>query len=98
MKHPVYIAAELPKGGGETIRITLDEFKNRPVIDLRVWYQPAHGEPRPGGKGLTVAAWHLAGIKRGVDLAYAEAVKRGVIDPDHLAAAERANQSDGETA
>ena len=97
MKHPVFIAAELPKGGGESIRITLDEYKGRPTIDLRVWYQPTHGEPRPGSKGITTAAWHLASIKRGIDRAYAEAVRREIIDPEHLAGAEGTNQRDEAT-
>ena len=53
MKDPVFIAAEFPKGNGEIVRIALDEYKGRPTLDIRVWYQPAHGEPRPSSKGLT---------------------------------------------
>jgi hypothetical protein len=88
MKNPNFIAAEFRKGNGETVRIALDKYEGRPTLDLRVWYRPAHGEPRPSVKGPTTAAWHITSIKCGVDGAYAEAVKRGIIDADHLAQAE----------
>lgn len=47
------IVAEIPKGNA-IIRVSLDTFKMRSVVDVRVWYLPKGGtEYVPSRKGIT---------------------------------------------
>lgn len=79
---PDFIAAEIPKAEGERVRITVGTFKGRPTIDIRLWFDPGSGAFRPGKSGVTLAARHLAAIKRGIDAACEEARRRGVLDAE----------------
>lgn len=59
-KHTVTIA-RLRKADNAEIRVTLDHYKGRRVVDLRVWYVPDGGaEYVPTRKGVTLDADKLA--------------------------------------
>lgn len=47
------IVADIPKGKA-LIRVSLDDYKGRRVVDVRVWYLPKDGaEYVPSRKGVT---------------------------------------------
>lgn len=47
--------ASIRKADGAEIRVTLQRFKGRSVVDVRVWYQPTDGgEFIPTRKGITL--------------------------------------------
>jgi hypothetical protein len=52
-----FIAGEWPKAKGEVIRVTLDEFKGRPTVDIRQWYTGRDGELHPSKTGICCATW-----------------------------------------
>lgn len=52
--------ASIRKADGAEIRVTLQRYKGRSVVDVRVWYQPtASGEFVPTRKGVTLDADRL---------------------------------------
>ena len=65
--------AELRKADGATIRIALDRYKGRFVLDVRLWYQPdGSTEFVPTRKGITLDADRLPEFAEAV----AEALRR----------------------
>ena len=65
--------AELRKANGATIRIALDRYKGRCVLDVRLWYQPnGSTEYVPTRKGITLDADRLPEFAEAV----AEALRR----------------------
>jgi hypothetical protein len=81
-EHPS-ISSEWPKNSrGEIIRVSLDEFKGKPTLDLCAWYTAESGETKPTRSGLTIAIKHLPQIAGGVAAALAEANRRGPLAPE----------------
>jgi hypothetical protein len=83
MTEPItdFIAADIRKSETEYCRVTLGEFKGRPTIDVRLYYD-AGDAWRPSKSGVTLAARHLVTLKAGIDAACDEARRRGVLDGD----------------
>jgi hypothetical protein len=48
------ILREFKRNAGDTLRVSLNTYKGRTYIDLRLFYQDANGELRPTKKGVTV--------------------------------------------
>lgn len=38
----------------ERLRLTVQQFRGAPRVDLRVWYSDKHGEMKPGRIGFTI--------------------------------------------
>ncbi len=50
------VISEFAKNSGETVRVSLTEFKGRELIDCRVHYRDDKtGELRPTKKGITIS-------------------------------------------
>lgn len=50
----------IPKNSREDLRISIDEFKGRRLLNFRVWYQPdGGGEMRPGRDGVAISVDRL---------------------------------------
>ena len=79
---PEYIAAEIVKSETERCRVTVGAFKGRATVDIRLWYEAGADTYRPSKSGVTLAARHLVALKRGIDAAYEEARRRGVLDAE----------------
>jgi hypothetical protein len=73
------IVTEFAKNSREIIRVTLDEFRGRPTIDVRVWYRDGD-TLKPGRAGITVALAHLPSMAEGLQLALARAKVEGFLD------------------
>lgn len=74
------IVAEWPKSVRESLRVTLDEFQGRPVVDVRTWWWTEAGELRPGKSGLTVSTRHVRQLADALTEAAKQAEERGLID------------------
>lgn len=74
------VVAEWPKSVRENLRITLDQYQGRPVIDIRTWWWNEAGELRPGRAGLTVSTRHLRQLAAALVEAAEEAERSGFID------------------
>ncbi len=49
------LVSSFEKNALEEVRVCLTEFKGHQLIDLRVYYISADGEPRPTKKGLSLS-------------------------------------------
>src|SRR6185436_8653608 len=49
------VIANLPKGSGEEVRVSLGEFKGKQYIDLRVYFENDDGEWKPTKKGVALS-------------------------------------------
>ena len=53
-------SATIRKTATEMVRVTVDEYRGREVLDIRVWFVDAEsGEVHPTRKGVTLAATRL---------------------------------------
>jgi Transcriptional Coactivator p15 (PC4) len=59
------IIAGWPRNKREVIRVSLDEYQGRTIIDLRCWWYDDQGELKPGRSGLTLALKHLPTLASG---------------------------------
>lgn len=75
------IIAQWPRNIRESLRVTLDEFRGRPIIDIRCWYWNEAGELKPGRSGITVSTRHLEQLAAAIVEAAKQAKERGLIDP-----------------
>ena len=74
------IVREWPKSVRENLRVSLDEFNERPVVDIRTWWWNEAGELKPGRAGLTVSTRHLKPLADALADAVEKAETAGLID------------------
>jgi hypothetical protein len=59
--------AAIRKADGAEVRVTVQGYKGRRVVDVRVWYQPAAGgDFVPTRKGITVDADKLPALAEAI--------------------------------
>jgi hypothetical protein len=73
------IIAEWAKNQRETLRIRLDTFQGRAIIDCRCWYDDG-GTLKPGRAGLTISTRHLSQLAEALAKAMEVATSSGLID------------------
>jgi hypothetical protein len=49
------LISSFEKNALEEVRVSLTEYRGRQLIDLRVYYITAEGEPRPTKKGVAIS-------------------------------------------
>jgi hypothetical protein len=74
---PVTVA-EWPRNSRETMRVRLDTFQGRFIIDCRAWFVGQDGELKPGRNGMTLAVRHLPALASAFDMAMKEAQRQGI--------------------
>lgn len=72
------LIAEWEKNQRETLRVRLDEYQGRAIVDLRVWYDDG-GTLKPGRSGLTISTRHLPQLAEALAKALATATASGLI-------------------
>ena len=77
------IIAEWMKNEREVVRVRLDVFKDRPIVDCREWYRASDGTFKPGRAGLTVSIRHLPSLANALAKAMETAIAVGSIDEYH---------------
>jgi hypothetical protein len=72
------IVAKIEKSSREHIRITLDEFRGRNTIDVRIWY--ADGDAwKPSKSGVTTSITNLVSLADGMQRAVDRARAMGLV-------------------
>jgi Transcriptional Coactivator p15 (PC4) len=66
---PDIIVAEIDKGAGETIRVTLSAFRGTPTVGIWRYYRDASGQLQPGKGGLVLGIRHLPAVASAFALA-----------------------------
>ena len=67
------LLASIPKGATETLQISINEFKGKKYLDLRIFYTQDDGETwSPTKKGVTVSPEHLPLLLETVQTAMSE--------------------------
>ena len=72
------LIAEWPKNARETLRVRLDEYQGRAIVDVRTWFDDG-GTLRPGRAGLTLAVRHLPELAEALAKALETATASGLI-------------------
>lgn len=80
MSAPVLILSQWQKNQREVVRVALEEFGGKPILQIRVWFKPeGSDELRPGKAGIAMAVTHLPALASAVNSALAIAIERGDI-------------------
>ena len=67
------LLASIPKGMTEQVQISINEFKGKKYLDLRIFYTADDGETwNPTKKGVTVSPEHLQLLKETIETAMSE--------------------------
>lgn len=74
------VVAEWPRNNHEILRVGLDFFNNRRIIDVRCWWRDSEGNRRPGRSGITLSIQHLERLADGLALALQQARDLGLIE------------------
>lgn len=74
------IVAEFERNSREVLRVSLDQYRGRDTLDIRIWFRDG-AELKPGRKGLTMSVVHLPALAEGLQLALARAKAEGLIEP-----------------
>ncbi|WP_165651200.1 transcriptional coactivator p15/PC4 family protein [Burkholderia gladioli] len=53
----------------ERLRVTMDEYRGRMLVDVRVWYVEPGGEWKPGRSGVSLRPEQLAQVVQALMLA-----------------------------
>jgi hypothetical protein len=72
------IIAEWPINTREKIRVRLDVYQGRDIIDLRRWYSDGTLDHKPG-RGLTISVRHLPALAAAVTAALSQAEAAGLL-------------------
>jgi hypothetical protein len=72
------IVCEWPRSARELIRVTLDRYGGREIVDVRTWYSDG-ATFKPGKSGISVAIKHLQPMAEGLAAALAKARELGLI-------------------
>ena len=73
-----YLCGSWPKGR-DTVQIYLDEYKGKPILDLRCWYSTSDDELKPSPKGLTLTLDALPKLASAISNAMAFAKAQGLL-------------------
>ncbi|MDE2446490.1 MAG: transcriptional coactivator p15/PC4 family protein [Alphaproteobacteria bacterium] len=73
-----HLCAEWSKGR-DVVRVSVTEYRGKPLIDLRCWYEAAGGELKPSPKGITLSLETLPRLADALTTATAFAMANGLI-------------------
>ena len=73
-----FTAGEWAKGR-DTVQIAITEYKGKPLLDLRCWYEAPDGLLKPSPKGLTLQLDALPKLTQAVQAAMAFASVNGLL-------------------
>ena len=76
------VISEWPRNKREVIRIALNEYQGRKIIDCRVWWWGDDGALKPGRSGLTLAVKHLQALADSLGKALGAAQRLGLLQID----------------
>lgn len=68
----------LRRSDSECLRVTVDEYRGRMLVDIRVWYVAPGGEWKPGRSGVSLRPEQLAQVVQALMLAARAVDPQGV--------------------
>lgn len=71
--------AEFRKNARELVRVTIEDYKNTACISVRVFFEAAPGEMRPGRSGLSMSVKHLPQLAAAINAALDQARAAGLL-------------------
>jgi hypothetical protein len=71
--------ATIRKNSTETLHVSLDDFRGRSLINLRVFFTAEDGSQRPGKAGVALRVEALPELRAAILEAEAEALRLGLI-------------------
>lgn len=74
----IYCGAPIRKNLREELRVTLNHYQGRDLLNIRVFYD-RDGELLPGKQGVSIRATALPEIIAGLQAALVEAKRRGLV-------------------
>jgi hypothetical protein len=77
--YPILVT-EWSRNQREVIRVSLDTYRGREVVDARVWWRDEQGKWKPGRSGLTLSLKHLPALANGLALALRRARALGFVE------------------
>jgi hypothetical protein len=78
-KSALIAVAEWPLNRQDVIRVRLDQYCGRNVVDLRGWWRAANGEYRPSSRGITFDVRHVQKLAKAFKRARVKAKGAGLI-------------------
>ena len=60
------LVAQWKKNQYEVVRVQLDTYRGRRVIDIRAWYRNDEGKLRPAPRGITLDIKHFPELAKAV--------------------------------
>lgn len=76
------VVAEFEKNSRETFRVSLDQYRGRDVVDIRVWWRDDDGVMRPSRTGITTSVKDLSRLAAAIAAALVEVRSRGLLSPE----------------
>ncbi len=73
-----YLFASWPKGR-DLVQVQIAEYRNKPIIDCRLWYTAANGELCASPKGLTLTIDALPRLSQALQKAVLYAKANGLL-------------------
>lgn len=73
------VVKEWPLNGRECVRISLEQFKGLPLINIRKWYRADDDSIRPTKDGIALQVKHLPQLAEAIDRALVVARERGLL-------------------
>lgn len=75
------VITKFKKNATEEVRATLDEYRGKQVIDLRVWVEPDEGKERiPTKKGLTLSVSCFPELKKAIEEVEKRLKEKGLLE------------------
>jgi len=80
---PATVIGVLPLNAKDRLRVALDQYGGRNIIDIRKWFEPADGgELRATAKGISLDVSRLPALAAMVNDALARARAEGLLPAD----------------
>jgi Transcriptional Coactivator p15 (PC4) len=74
------VVAEWPLNRQEVIRVRINKYCGRNIVDLRVWWRAGNGEYQPGTRGVSFDVCHIRQLATAFKRARVKAKRAGIID------------------
>lgn len=71
--------ADIAKGAGELVRVSLVHFRQRDRIDIRQFYAPTETEPSPTRRGVNLLLTELPRLRAALEAAEQDAIANGLL-------------------
>ena len=82
LAEPVVVAQFWRNRRGEFVRVSLDHYEGRPLVDVRLFVPHQDGIPRRTNKGLALAIRRLPDLAATINKALAKAQELGLLNEE----------------